>query len=478
MFKDTISTNTAFTSQQANAVLSSKINGRPILDDYSFIATLRALLIDKIGDETVTVGFRNGLDNGVCIDYILEDDFYNTNRIMVYGTYRNFNLEDFIDRLPSKVTSYCENHDRNLNLREIERVRQLFQKNFKIAAFVDDVGRNVFIIIPEITVKKLHYMQCTTIGLLPWYFDPSEPVSEGNMQLMFSLSKSDSTEYIQCLNKMAEKYDFKTEWIKSALSGFETKYEQLQLKQILNAINEDNEFIDDLMRQIANRSKRIRDNQIMYTGLEQKIKQGSEKSEIMEYFMSNKSIDLVDSNDCRLTYAVRGYLEFFSPQEAESYINSKSSVMYRYATDENIDKMKKLYEALFIDRTLKIKMCACYKIDIQRMTVDPCGGYVFGPEYINTLPNPHIDQYNCLGDYREIISELFRRFDYISIIEQTVVSCSSLSFIDTVVMSTFIDEIWGCRPIRATVNGDRCIELPDGKMVTASEAMEWVNKEA
>lgn len=86
------------------------------------------------------------------------------------------------------------------------------------------------------------------------------------------------------------------------------------------------------------------------------------------------------------------------------------------------------------------------------------------------MPNTHINEYSCMGNYQTTINKLLASHDYIGALEQCVASCKSLNWGDSTVMSAFVTTLWG-----GNRTNNRCIELPDGRVVKPIGAIKWLN---
>ena len=135
-------------------------------------------------------------------------------------------------------------------------------------------------------------------------------------------------------------------------------------------------------------------------------------------------------------------------------------------------KMKKLMTEIFVSEEprLRIRVCASYRFDLNG-SVAPNGHRGFWRGYGDYLPNPHINDYNCMGNYTTTINRLLRNHDYIGALEQCVASCKSLNWGDSAVMTSFMRSMWG------NGNNNRCIELPDGRIVKPNEAISWLEQQ-
>ena len=205
-------------------------------------------------------------------------------------------------------------------------------------------------------------------------------------------------------------------------------------------------------------------------GMRQKLEENNgDDSEIMEYFLRNKNLTLIDSSGATVDFIVKAKLEYFDPEMAENAINNNSSLLYSRGGSMNREDRKLLYRAIFMDNTVKVNVCAAFKLSIGG-GVQTRGHYPFGEDFNGYMPHPHIDEYNCMGDYVRIVNELMQRHDYIMAMEQCIASARSLNFADSTVLGHFIGLL---------MSGDnraRCLELPDGKIVKPEEAVKWLKE--
>ena len=134
--------------------------------------------------------------------------------------------------------------------------------------------------------------------------------------------------------------------------------------------------------------------------------------------------------------------------------------------------MRMLMTAIFLDQKLRIRFCAAYKFNMNG-SVSAVSRYSFGAECRDCTPNTHIDRFSCLGNYQRSINELLKHHDYIGAIEQCSASCKSLNFNDSPVMQEFMRRMYGISDYQDTIN-TRCIELPDGTVVTPVDAINWL----
>lgn len=483
MFKSAI-TSTPLTSSAANNFFS-KIQGGLWNNDCSLVSTLRALVYPRMkDDDSLYVIYSSSCYTASQLSsWSIRDalrKFLNAPEYMSSGciTVHNFYSSDSDDNSAWMSLIESSFEEKYEGWHRLEKMTEFYRRSFQTLCYINPELRSVYIFVENLDLKKLHYLQCSVFAFLPWYFDPSEGVSELEMELIKSFREKTATKYLDCIAKIAEQYDFRTERIRTLLRGFETKYERMECDNVRRQQENTISKINNYNEQIASLMKQYNDTAIRLLGLEAKIASGesAEDSEIMDYFLSNKHLILECVNDSYMTFIVKDYLLYFDEEMAASMISNRSSYIYRhpdinYSSYIPADDMELLMKAIFIDQTLKIRICAAYRFALNG-SVNGLQEYDFPAECSTSIPNLHIDGFSCLGNYNSIINSFLLKHDYISAIEQCIASCKSLNFADSTVMKAFMREMYG----RGSRNS-RCIELPNGEVADAQEAIKWLKKE-
>ena len=471
MFK-TMVANSPFVNDTANAFFQDKIDGNTFAGDSSFIATLRALVTPRIGDDTLRVQFEN---NSYTADQISSRPArYMTEQLCRYLDLTAGNIiyvqnimgvqEDTYACLELLKSTFTEVYD---DWSRLDKVTDFFRKQFYTLCFINPDHKSVVLFVDNMDIRKMHYLQCAIFAFLPWYFDPEQGCSELEMSLIESLRLKTSTQYEAVLEQMASQYDFRTAKIRNLLAGFEQQYERQECERTRNDMLACIERINSLNRQIGDYLNEKYTIETKLFGLEKKLAEGAEDSEIMEYFLCNDNLVLVNVAGDRLLFGVRTYVEYFDEDMVESMLKNPHSYVY-IAGNVPAESMERLIRAIFIDQTLKLRFCAAYKLTLTG-NVSPQQHFDFDNEFNGYMPNPHIDKYQCMGNYLLTINNLLKDRNYIGVIEQCVASCKSLNFGDSTVMEEFFSKMHRGRR--------RCIELPDGTVVTPTAAIEWLSKE-
>lgn len=480
MFRETIR-QTPFTGGVAENYFSH-IPSQAYNRDISFVSTLRALVHPRMGEgEYINVSFaqssyssdtfRSNRPSRV-IHAMYDNDYYGHGDFVVHNV--ACDADSVETNFKTLAENFCEIYP---SFVRIEKVTDFFRNQFNALCFVAPEKKQVVLFVERLDTRRMHYIQCGIFAYLPWYFDPSKGVTADEMELIKSLREKSPNKYINCLEKAAEKYDFRTMHIKEALKGFETRFERMEVLKVQSEIERKLRDIRALEDQITNYFRDKRELDIRLLGLETSIANASEDSEIMEYFLCNKKLHLDRVNDNGMVFSVDDYLQYFDEDMAKTMIDNPRGYVYFYdgrACNNYIkaEDMKRLMYAIFIDQTLRIKFCAAYEFYFGEY-VHPLTDFAYGSEMRNCMPNPHIDRYRCIGNYERTINQCIRKNNYIGALEQAVASCKSLNFGDSTVMKEFMRRMYGLDGYNHNV----CVELPDGKVVTPKEAAEWLRKQ-
>lgn len=477
MFKETV-TSTPFTSDQVNPMFQN-ITGLSFGRDLSMLATLRALMPTRMsGDDVIKVYYGalslrvenlGRASNKVIAESVLNIDMMRAKgRLVIYSM--NSDHESNIAVMDAISAGVEEAFP---GFRWNKAVDVFYQKSFAVRCFVNPSSKTTLILVDSLNNRKLHYLQASIFAFMPWYLNTEKGLSEDEMALIYSLKEDSPEKYIQCLETMAEKCDFRGTRIRQLLDGFETRYERLAIDDVKRQINETDKQIRMRNDEIAEMIKRRNDLCIHQLGLERKIAEGAEESEIMNYFIASRHVVLENVNNNRLTFGVKTYLEYFDPDMAESAIRNRNSCIYCGHTGDKADKMERLMREVFLSDAprIRVRSCAAYQIDING-SAHGISAFGFGSGYDGYIPNMHIQQHACMSTYESEVINFLLNHDYIGAIEQCVASAKSINFGDGTVLEEFMNAFWG-----EYYASGKCFELPDGSVVSMSKACEWLDSQ-
>lgn len=474
MFKTTIS-NTLLTSDAAQ-VFFPNINGDKFQNDSTFLATLRALLAPRITEEDhinlrfTTTNLRYSDIGGKSMAKIME---LIRNELPIEPETGMFVVHSIRGDEDGNKLCFKAIGDQFLAKNEgyvrLEKMTVFFEKSFPVACFINESSKNVVFFVESMDIRKMHYLQTAILPAMPWYFDPKVGVSEEEMNLVRALREKNADAYEAAIKVFASKYDFRSARVRQLLAGFETRFERIERDRIKTQITQKdrditsyNDAIGDLLRQRNELCTKL-------LGLELKVEQGGEASEIMDYFLCNTRLTLESVNDNNMTFCASDYMSYFDKDMADRMIKNDNSYLYRGHDTLTKPKMRKFWTELFIKETIKIRFCAAYSFAMGG-NVSPITEYNFPPELSECTPNPHIDRFHCMGNYSRTINTLLQENNYIGALEQCIASCKSLNLGDSAVMQEFVSRIYGGRY-------GKCVELPDGTYVDVKGAIKWIEEQ-
>ena len=472
---------TTLTSETANEIFPN-ITGGTYKNDVSFVATLRAILDPRIeADDSVNVVFTNSSysfdtiktsSKSAVFEAILEsaiDPRDNKNQILIHSLVNGSDEDNSatIQYIRENIESQYEGY------RRLEDLSLFVKKLVEADFYINENLQNTIIIANQLEVKKVHMIQSLIPRLVPWYFKETPELSDAERALLISLTKTSAIEYQELIEEFSKRYDFRSLQIKKQLHGFESVFEKRQLREIERAISDIEQNLLSLESRYSEHLKRRDEKMMMRLGLVQKIEETND-SEIMEYFLCNKTLHLVNVTDTRLEFISEAYLDNYDPEMFDRIVSNERSVFYRndrgdrYNDKFSDEDIKLLLSAIWGDEaSLKIKVCAAYKVDLGEKWAEGISGYHFPTSFENHLPNQHIQRHSCLGNNGMYIQKCLGDNDYILAIEQCVASARNFNMADGVVAEEFMQNLFA-------PSAKKIIELPDGTSCTPIRALEWL----
>lgn len=475
MFKTTIS-QTPFTSDVANGYFQN-ITGDSYMSDWSFLATLRALLAPRMGAEDrillqfTSSNFRaeqiNGIPLNDVVRAICRSLYLDSDGMFIVHNFRSTEESNLANMaaIEKGFTSAYSGYYR------LDQMTAFFKKSFPVICYANPEKKSVVFFVESMDVRKMHFLQLAILPALPWFFNKEAGISEDEMSLIESLKEKTADKYENCINKLAEQYDFRTARIRQMLAGFETRFEKIECDNVRAKIEQIDAEIKRLNDTIGARYIDRNSCCVKLLGLEAKIAQGSEDSEIMEYFMCNDRLYLEYVTNAEMVFCVADDLSYYDQEMIERILSNTTSFVYTSARNSGSitpAQMGKLIKAIFLDEILHIKFCAAYRFNLNG-NVSALTDHEFPAEYSHYMPNTHINQFRCMGGYERTINQLLKNNNYIGALEQCVASCKSLNWGDSTVMGRFMSSLYA--------NNRSIIRLPDGTYVRPAAAIKWLEEQ-
>lgn len=479
MFRERVD-QTPFTSEEADYYFKNIQNiGTPYAGDQSFLATIRAFYGGRLGEnDSITVSYRSYELSKSDADRM--DDEQILNRVLgpIADDISRFTVVELtnsetVDRVMKVIREKFTETYGGWEPEPTGKVEGYYMRAFPVLSFINNDLRSSIFVTDMMTLRKWHYIQASVLRCIPWYLSDDNPVTDDEKALLKSvLDKTSSAEYLKILGKMVVKYDFEKSRIKRLLNGFETVFEKRRLDALFREVDNKRNQIEQYNSAISSMLAELREANYKIIGLQQVIKDGEGESQLMDYFLADRRLGLESSADGDLYFTVKGYIENYSEDDAEAVLDNPRSLIYNdYSTERiNHNDMARLLRAVFIDREIKLRSCAAYYFSTGGSSIR-CKGQShkrFSAEFSTYMPNPHIQEYGCMGTNERAANEMLQDGNYVGAIVQCEVSCNNLNWNDYTVLSNFITMLY-----KQTT---KCFELEDGTCVDQIGAVEWLNK--
>lgn len=474
------------TSEIASSLFQN-VTGDHFRRDESFLATLRALFYNRVPkEESICLRYSHSNYTSSQIKSVSHKDcaraFLGDSRIIsgdqgvLYihsfeGGDENSDasMETLKDGIPQVVSGYTP----------LDDVSAWIKANgkFDVQIYSNAEKRNTIIFTGPLNLRRWHLLEALIPRYFPWYIETA-PFDEEEIALLKTLTKGTAKEYEEKIREFTQKFDFRTTMIRSKLTGFETYCDRAQLSNIRRQIEDINISISRLNSQYSQFYRRFNDLNALETGLVEKINRsgGEESSELLDYFLLNKSLTLAKAENGLIEFIVATTMSNFDPDAADSMIRNRRGYFYHsYETGDAFsnkemtdDRIERLLGEIFEKETMKLRICAAYRLNFSDGCFDGIEGYRF-PDEIKSeyTPNQHIQRYHCLGDNATYIREAMNRRDFIGAVEACVASAKSVNVLEGATCGIMMEDIF-------SDNAGKIIELPDGSIKTPLEAVMWL----
>lgn len=460
---------TRFTAHPADTMFSN-IVGRSFRGDYSFIATLRAMLHTRIPKDShfsielkENVSFRPAETYGSCAEFLTNViGHIPTDEIAIINIrQRDERAEatmELFDKLVHVEGGFEQKRDLGLILEQAGIVKYCH-------IYVNTASKGCVVVVNTLSLPIWHALQCLIPRLVPAYFTDAKP-TEIERELLFSLNTGTDEAYIQVLNRMAEGIDFRGFLIKNVVSGVMARAADSHISSVKENIARITQKMQDLMHEYRMATGQLDNQNAMLAGYISRKNAGSQDDELVEFLSMQDWFTPVDRFDNGFSFIIRSFIDMFDPDMYETLANNRHSFIWDadYSGDfSDRDDRRLLLDAIFgNDATMKIHTCAYFSMNVSG-SIDTSTCYGFPAEFDDCIPNVHLDQYHCFGDHAPLINERIGSGDLIGAIMQCKLSASSQNVGETPTMTRLLSDLFK--------TSKKCIRLEDGRDVTPVEAL-------
>lgn len=477
MFTEVLGTSQLkFVSETANAMFPN-VWGDTYGSDYTFVNTLRALMVKRIGNNSIhfrvssSSHFSVSDDTSVLsiidntIGYVDENEIvlhFLRDSITANETVLNVMERDFVkDSSPFK------------GFRDLPDLKVFIAKKMNMRVFINEQMKTTIIMIAGLNNRNYHLLQSVMPRFIPWYFGENNKLNEDEILLCQSLNQRDSAVYIEAINRIASKIDFRSTMIDNVIGGFAKRSIDTQIDSISYEIRNIKDRVENLWSEYTRYIRQNEDLNLKLVGLKASKEMYDPKDdELVAYFRGNKHLLPVAANNSAFSFIV---LTRFNMYDVEMYKtitkSDRCDMLSAYTPSDPIfspvSARRKFFDAIISDEPkMFIRMCAYYQLNIRDKTCDSQSGYMYPSECDDYIPNPHLHYHRCLGNHRRYICEALCENDIIGAIAQCEGSASAMNVGESITSSRFVRDV-----LNST---KKIIELEDGTLMTPKEAYQWL----
>lgn len=432
--------------------------------DFSYTATFRALLYDRVAKEAEEEAYMFIEDFSqirLSESLTAEDSRGNisTLRVFIIPCSVDFNELLLTTGLPSERW-----------VKE-DKVSIFFQKKAKSVCFINKKIKTSILLVQTDSDSVLRCTQVAIPVALPWLF--SKPLDEDEMELLDSINSNNLSKYKSSLSKIESKSGIREKIIEEALGGLEERLQEVELRRLKDQaaiLNSENRRI---LLNISRNLEKIRELEIRIAGIEIVGSKDDNASELRDYFTLNKSIILESlSSNGDVRFFVADYATYFDEELAGKVIENNSS--YLRNAEGSLEQRGVLYKdfrslmrMVFVERKIKLKIFAHFVVSIPNMTIDAIT-HQYEDSLLSTThhPNTHLTHHACLGQHAAAIADSLNNRNLIGAIEQCVAATKNINFGDSVVVKRIILDLICSR--------NKVLEFPDGTLANFEDAIKMI----
>lgn len=459
---------TPFTAPPSDNIFSN-INGRSFRGDYSFAATLRALLKDRIpAEDTLTMmlverpmvnhdGYRD-------VDALCSHMFSHTPKceICIVNLGRRGEMAEAQTKVFDVALSSAGGFELKSDISILMEQTKLLER---CRIYVNRDAKACIVVVNNLSLNTWHALQCLIPRMLPAYF-ADKRLTQQEMELIGSLNVETSERYIEVMGRMAEGIDFRGHLIRNIVGNIMTTAANNHIRSLEKSIAGIRDRLEELMFQYRNHTIELDQKNAALAGYIIRKNAGAKDEEFLNFLTQMSWFTPEDNTGEGFTFVVRTYLDMFDPDMFETMADNNDSHIweagYGNGFEDRVDR-RLLLDAIFgHEATFKINSCAYFNLDV-RGVIDSCRGYSFPAAFKDCIPNPHLNYFDCFGDHYSLINDRIQSGDLMGAVMQCKTSASSLNVGESPTMRRFLEDLF--------TTDRKCIHLPDGRDVSPIEAL-------
>lgn len=463
-----------FVTPQANIVMK-KIYGSSVNGDVSMIATLRALLFERLSDEEELI-----------FQYYDKTQAPNANASItdavdrIFGARSNNSLtivnvpdkgvfDNIVAHFPDK--EMAEHEEIKLTNDTLYAEHMLDKAKLHIRAYINEENAICCILVHQLNTKLFHLIQ----SLIPRYFRKffvNKPLQEDEHAMLKTLTMHSGAEYLNAINKIGARMNLREAFLRGMVKDFEKREMETLIRKAEERLRTLSNNIQDYMQRYSQAIRDHQDQMYRIEGMRAGLENKGDNSDLLDYLLRHPNIDIVRMEGSRLDIEIRTTLDIFDMDTWEHYVR-KGEIFNNYSNlpeqFKNAEDRKLFLTHLFADDgLLRLKVRGYYTLNLNG-SVDTEMRHTFKPNCDHYFTNPHFLYHACLGSNRHQISQQLANGEIIGAIECAMASCKSINMgeITQTVRPMFRDLF---------AHNKKVIQTSDGASMTPAEAIIWLKE--
>ena len=463
-----------FVTPQADVVMRN-IHGDDYYGDQSVMAAMRALLFERLDANeefvvrmnTITVNNMFDMSTTELLDYVFRGPQNNS-----------YNITDIIDpkvfkKASDMLTAHALSCDSKYALTELQRISDYLHSKVNLDAriFINEANGAAYIMVNGLSVRYLHLISSLIPKYLPKFF-VNKPLKPYERAMLETMTRQRGSDFLNAISVVGEHMDLREAFLRNMVIDFEKREMARMLQCAKTRLADIQHEIEMAMTRYANAIRQRREQQIRIEGLTVGVANTSDNSDLFQYLLSNKNVEVLRVDGSKMEIEIRTHLDIFDTEIWQHYANNGSIFTINGVVPDafkQAEDRKLFFNALFgEDPLISLKVRGYYTLSID----GECGTsrtHVFKAACNDYFTNPHLGYHACLGENRTQISEQLAQGEIIGAIECAIASCKSINLAETSqTLSPMMKDI-----LNSTA---KIIKTADGVDMTPAEALKWLKE--
>ena len=315
------------------------------------------------------------------------------------------------------------------------------------------------------------------LSFLPVYYRNiyTSPITENDPEVpvLTSLSKVTSTQFKQEISKAL--WPYKNEFLRAQVTDIITQMHAKKINSARGQVEVAKNDMEYYLSEYVTRVEKYKEARIMLEGTLAVEQSPEQENELIDYLCNCREIRNVHMRENEVVFTVATTLKQFDLDTWEMFERRGTIFDGNYNAGFpsvfNRDNRRLLFNAIFAEDPLfEVKMCGVYRINLYNNRLRTYSNYNYETEdaiFKDYIPNPHLQQYSCLGDFSSRVITALADGDLVRAFELCVHSAGAVNLDET-------DQNF--RPLLGWIleNNNKVLRRFDGVDMSPTEALLWL----